>query len=91
MKKVKMLGLPLTINGLKGEWVQVNLKYNYKKNATKCPFCHGLGNPWGGWFHCMDRGYEECGVALVEDGRCFMRLDAYMNREKNLAVCKGLS
>lgn len=48
-------------------WV-IPFKYNYSKDASKCPSCYGLGIPWNGWFSCEDC---EC-IALVAEGTAFL-------------------
>ncbi len=69
---MKTLGHPIVhIPGLSGQYVEISERYEYAVDKCHCPACGGLGTPWGGWFSC-----EECSAkALVEDGRCFVRLD----------------
>lgn len=48
---------------------ELDLLYVYSDKKSTCPFCLGLGVPWGGWFSCES---ESCGtIALVSTGQAF--------------------
>ena len=56
-------GHPVLLRRVKG-------RYDYQKDAAKCPVCGGLGFPWGGLFHCENRPH----YAIISTGQCFVRL-----------------
>lgn len=67
-------GALIEIGGLPGKYCQIASPYVYADPMKRCtcPNCGGLGMPWGGWFSC-----EDCScVALVKDGRAFVKTDA---------------
>jgi hypothetical protein len=57
------------IEGLRGLWRELEVKYDYNADSTRCPNCGGVGFPWAGWFTCD----TTCKlVAVVADGRAFL-------------------
>ena len=62
---------PIQIPGA-GDWWQElgGCRYDYDKDMARCPVCDDVGVPWGGWFHC----YDCTAIAVVEDGRVFVRV-----------------
>ena len=60
------------IKGKSGKYVEISKRHDYTGDKCRCPNCGGLGFPWNGWFSC-----EDCTcIALVEDGRAFVRTEA---------------
>jgi len=57
------------IPGLPGLWREIEARYDYEKDKSRCPNCHGIGIPWAGWFSCDTACHCK---ALVEDGRAFV-------------------
>jgi hypothetical protein len=69
----------VTVPGLTGDFIEVEARYDHANTPITCPNCGGLGIVWGGWFTCNFDGWssDQCGaVALVSDGRCFVRVSA---------------
>jgi len=64
-----------TVEGFGPARIVPGVRYDYDKDPMHCPWCGGVGCPWGGWFVCDGR--HSCGgVAFVQTGEFMLPMKA---------------